>query len=180
MANHKNQFKAHLFKIFSGGFCLFVVISIITEFDPGRQIGQTFFIMASRMLKILPVAFILIGLFDVWVKPDTVKKHLGEAAGLKGHLWAIGLAGMVVGPLYVSFPVAQAILQKGARVGVVLTYISASAICRIPMAIFEASFLGFRFTFIRFVVSLPLVLISSIVLEKLYEQRQWSILKEEE
>ncbi len=179
MASHKSQFKGHLFKIFSGGFCLFVAISIITGFDPGRQIGQTFLTMAARMLKILPVAFVLIGLFDVWVKHETVKNYLGETAGFKGHLWAIVLAGMVVGPLYVSFPVAHAIMQKGARMGVVFTYIGASAICRIPMAIFETSFLGFRFTFIRFVVSLPLILITSIALEKLYEQRQWSVFKKE-
>ena len=118
------------------------------------------------MLKILPAAFVLIGLFDVWVKHETIENHLGETAGLKGHLWAIVLAGMVVGSLYVSFPVACAIMHKGARMGVVFTYIGASAICRIPMAVFEASFLGPRFTVIRFAVSLPLVLITSIALEK--------------
>lgn len=168
MTNQKVLSKERLFNFFSIGFGLFVAISFFAGFDPGRQIGQTFFTMAGRMLKILPVAFVLIGLFDVWVKHETIKNHLGETAGLKGHLWAIVLAGMVVGPLYVSFPVACAIMQKGARMGVVFTYIGASAICRIPMAVFEASFLGPRFTAIRFAVSLPLVLITSIVLEKVY------------
>jgi hypothetical protein len=47
---------------------------------------------------------------------------------------------------------------------VIFTYIGASAICRIPMAIFEASFLGIKFTVIRLAVSIPLVIVSSIVL----------------
>lgn len=172
MANQKVLSKERFFKFFSVGFGLFVAVSFFAGFDPGRQIGQTFFTMAGRMLKILPVAFVLIGLFDVWVNHETVKNHLGETAGLKGHLWAIVLAGMVVGPLYVSFPVACAIMQKGARMGVVFTYIGASAICRIPMAVFEASFLGPQFTVIRFAVSLPMVLMTSIALEKLNAHRQ--------
>jgi uncharacterized membrane protein YraQ (UPF0718 family) len=110
--------------------------------------------------------------FEVWVKQETVSHYLGKRAGLKGHLWAIVLAGMVVGPLYVSFPLAYAIMQKGARMGVVFTYIGASVICRIPMAIFEASFLGLKFTVIRFSVSLPMVLITSIAVEKLFEHHQ--------
>lgn len=172
MAHQKGRFKGLFFKLFSGGFCLFIAISFFTGFDPGREIGQTFFTMAVRMLQILPAAFVLIGLFEVWIKAETVKNNLGETAGLKGHLWAIVLAGIVVGPLYVSFPVAYAIMQKGARMGVVFTYIGASAICRIPMAIFEASFLGLQFTVVRFLVSLPLVLITSIALEKWYGNRE--------
>jgi uncharacterized membrane protein YraQ (UPF0718 family) len=172
MASQKSQTKEHLFKILLSGFCLFVAISFIMGFDPGREIGQNFFTMAARMLQILPVAFVLIGLFEVWVKQETVNHYLGKRAGLKGHLWAIVLAGMVVGPLYVSFPLAYAIMQKGARMGVVFTYIGASAICRIPMAIFEASFLGLKYTVIRFFVSIPLVLITSIAVEKLFEHLQ--------
>lgn len=174
MANLEGKLKGLFFKIFLGGFCLFIAISFFIGFDPGIQIGQTFFTMTIRILQILPAAFVLIGLFEAWIKDETVKKHLGETAGLKGHLWAIVLAGMVVGPLYVSFPVAYAIMQKGARMGVVFTYIGASAICRIPMAIFEASFLGLQLTVVRLVVSLPLVLISSIALEKWYGHREIS------
>lgn len=174
MANLRGKLKGISFKIFFSGFCLFIAISFFIGFDPGRQIGQTFSTMTIRILQILPAAFVLISLFEVWIKDETVKKHLGETAGLKGHLWAIVLAGLVVGPLYVSFPVAYAIMQKGARVGVVFTYIGASAICRIPMAIFEASFLGIQFTVVRFVVSLPLVLITSIALEKWNGHREIS------
>jgi hypothetical protein len=34
------------------------------------------------------------------------------------------------------------------------------------MAVFEATFLGFKFTLIRILVSLPLVVLSSILLER--------------
>ena len=112
----------------------------------------------------LPFAFLLIGLFEVWVKRETVEKHLGQESGWKGYLWAVLLAGTVVGPLYIALPVAYSLYKKGAKFGVIFTYIGASAICRIPMATFEASFLGFKFTAIRLAVSLPLVVLTSMIL----------------
>ena len=44
----------------------------------------------------------------------------------------------------------------------IFTYIGASAVCRIPMNLFELSFMGVKFTAIRLTVSLPLVILSSL------------------
>ena len=41
----------------------------------------------------------------------------------------------------------------------ILTFLNASMISRIPMTIFEASFLGIGFTLIRFAISIPLVIL---------------------
>lgn len=147
------------------GYIIFIILSFIIGFTPGKKIGENFILFSTDMLKILPCAFILIGLFEVWVKKETIEKHLGEKSGIKGYVWAILLAGTTVGGLYVSFPVASSLYNKGARLSVIFTYIGASAICRIPMSIFEASFMGIKFTAIRLLVSLPLVIISSIFLE---------------
>ena len=146
------------------GYVLFLVISFALEFNPGREIGYNFASFSMDMLKILPGAFVLVGLFEVWIKRETVEKHLGEESGIRGYIWAVLLAGTTVGGIYVAFPVAYSLYGKGAKLSVILTYVSASAICRIPMAIFEASFLGIKFTIIRLLVSLPLVIISSMLL----------------
>ncbi|MBU1343986.1 MAG: permease [Proteobacteria bacterium] len=162
-----------------GGFFFIILISGFLGFDPGRQVGQNFLTFAVSMLKLLPLAFLMIGLFEVWIKSETVEKHLGKASGVIGHLWAIVLAGMVVGPLYVALPVANALREKGAGTGVIFTYLGASAVCRVPMAIFETSFLGIKFTAIRFLVSLPLILMTSIILERYLEQNSDTIMKQE-
>ncbi|MGB9629843.1 MAG: hypothetical protein ACPL6D_14400, partial [Thermodesulfobacteriota bacterium] len=60
---------------------------------------------------------------------------------------------------------------------IIFTYISASAICRVPMAIFESSFMGIKFTAIRFLVSLPLVIITSIWLGDYMEKRNYRIME---
>ena len=74
-----------------------------------------------------------------------------------------------------AFPVAYSLYNKGAKLSVIFTYVGASAICRIPMTIFEAFFMGMKFTIIRLVVSLPLVVISSWLLGTYLTKINYSI-----
>jgi len=157
------------------GYIIFLIVSSIFGFNPGKEIGHNFATFSVDMFKILPCAFILIGLFEVWVKRETVEKHLGERSGIRGYIWAVLLAGTTVGGLYVAFPVAYSLYSKGAKLSVILTYIGASAICRVPMTIFEASFLGIKFTAIRLLVSLTLVIVTSILLGDYLTKRNYKI-----
>lgn len=156
-------------------FIVFITVSWIADYNPGKEISDNFVSFSLEMLKILPCVFILIGLFEVWVKSETIQKHLGEGSGIKGYLWGVLLAGTTVGGLYIAFPVAYSLYNKGARLGVIFTYIGASALCRIPMSIFEASFLGIKFTLIRLLVSLPLVIITSMLLGNYLTKKGYKI-----
>ena len=158
------------------GYFLFLIISLAVGFDPGEEIGQNFASFSLAMLKILPGAFILIGLFEVWVKRETIEKHFGEESGIRGYLWAVLLAGTTVGGLYLAFPVAYSLYGKGAKLSVIFTYLGAAAICRIPMVVFEASFLGIKFTVIRLLVSLPLVVVTSILLGNYLTRRNYKVM----
>ncbi len=156
-------------------YALFIGLSWIFGFDPGKEIGDNFASFSLNMLKVLPCAFILIGLFETWAKKETVEKHLGEGCGIRGYVWGILLASTTVGGLYVAFPVAYSLFKKGAKLGVIFTYVSASGICRIPMTLFEASFLGWEFTIIRLAVSIPLVILSSMLLGNYLEKHNYAI-----
>ena len=170
--------KSGRLKVLAGAiYFLFIVISFVTGFKPGRQIGDNFISFSIEMLKILPCAFILIGLFEVWIKKESVEKHLGKDSGAMGHVWVILLAGTTVGGLYVAFPVAYSLFKKGAKLSVIFTYIGASAICRIPMTIFESSFMGIKFSLIRLLVSIPLVILSSIWLGNYLEDRNYKVME---
>jgi uncharacterized membrane protein YraQ (UPF0718 family) len=157
-------------------FACFIAVSVVMRFNPGKQIGINFYHFSIAMLKILPCAFILIGLFEVWVKRKTVETHLGEESGIRGYLWAVLLAGTTVGGLYVAFPIAYSLYGKGAKLSIIFTYIGASAICRVPMTIFEASFMGIKFSIIRLLVSTPLVIVGSMWLGNYLTARKYKIL----
>ena len=156
-------------------YVVFLIISWIFGVNPGREISHNFASFSVDMFKILPFAFILIGLFEVWVKRETVEKHLGERSGIRGYIWAVLLAGTTVGGLYVVFPVAYSLYSKGAKLSIIFTYLGAAAICRVPMTVFEASFMGIKFTTIRLLVSLPLVIVASMLLGNYLTKRNYKI-----
>ena len=156
-------------------YAIFIALSWIFGFSPGREVSHNFASFSLDMLKVLPFAFILIGLFEIWVKRETIERHFGEKSGFWGYLWGILLASTTVGGLYVAFPVAYSLYSKGAKLSVIFTYIGASAICRVPMTIFEASFLGVKFTAIRLLVAIPLVVITSILLGDYLTKRNYKI-----
>ncbi|MFO7897352.1 MAG: permease [Candidatus Cloacimonadales bacterium] len=154
-------------------YFVFIIAAFFLQYSPGIEISKNFLSFTWSMLKVVPVAFILIGLFDVWIKKETIEKHLGEKSTWKAYFWIILLSATTVGGMYVAFPIAAALHRKGARLGLVFAYLTAAAVFRIPMSIFEATFLGFKFTLIRFLVTLPLLIISSELLEKLVLKRAW-------
>ena len=156
-------------------FALFVLISVAAGFAPGREMGRNFLAFLVQMLKVLPCVFVVIGLFEVWVKTDTVERHLGHGSGLLSYVWAVLLAGGTVGGLHVGLPVAHALYVKRARLGVVLAFVSSAGVCRIPMTLFEASFLGWKFTAVRFAVSLPLVLLTSAAIGHWFDRSRYEL-----
>ena len=157
---------------FWGLYLLFITVSFIIEYQPGKVIFDNFILFIVDMFKLFPAAFILVGLFMVWVDRSVVMRYFGEYSGVKGHLMAILLACTTLYPFIIVLPMASDLYKKGAKLEIVLTYLGASAICRIPMTIFEATFLGIQFTLVRYLVSLPLIVLSSILIGKLMKSKQ--------
>ncbi len=158
-------------------YTAFLLFSYTSGFTPGKEIGKISLDFITDLLIIIPCVFILIGLFEVWVKKETVEKHLGENSSFLSFIWVIFLAGTTVGGLYLAFPVAYTLYRKGARLAVIFTYIGASAVCRIPMTVFEASFMGIKFTAVRLAVSVPLIIISSLFMEKILKKKNYEIIE---
>lgn len=155
-------------------FIIFVVLitaGLILDLNIAQGVFNNFYSFFLTMIKFVPAVFLLIGLFDVWVDKKLIEKHLGKDSGLLAYFWAVVLASTTVGGLYVAFPVAAALYKKGASPRIIFSYIGTAAICRIPMTLFEASYVGISFTAIRWTISIPLVIISSILMEKMISEK---------
>ncbi len=163
------------FIVFSVIYLVLIGCSFLFSFEPGQEIGKNFVDFAKDFIILLPCAFVLIGLLEVWVKKETIENHMGTNSVFAGYFWAVLLAGFTVGGLYVAFPVAYSLYKKNARLSVIFTYINAAAIFRIPMTVFEISSLGLKFSLIRLLLSLPLIIVFSIMLEKFLQKRNFLI-----
>jgi uncharacterized membrane protein YraQ (UPF0718 family) len=161
--------------LLGAAFIAFVVISLATGFAPGKEMGTTFGSTLLTMMQLLPCAFILIGLFDVWIKRETIEKHMGNNSGLRGYFWSILLAGTTVGGLYLAFPFAYSLYRKGAALGVIFAYVGLAGVCRIPMTMFEISFMGPAFTAARLLVSVPLIIFSSMIMGRILNNYDYRI-----
>lgn len=157
------------------GFGLFVGVSFLCQFAPGAEMGRTFGTTLLAMLGLLPCAFILIALFEVWVKRETIERHLGEGCGARGYFWVLLLAGFTVGGLYVAFPVAVSLARKGAKLSIIFAYVGFAGVCRIPMVMFEVSFMGWLFTVVRMGVAIPLVIVTARLLGAALQRRGYQV-----
>lgn len=120
-----------------------------------------------EMLSVIPPIFILLGLLDVWVKRETMIKLMGKNSGIKGVAIAFMLGSVAAGPLYAAFPVAGILLKKGSNLSNVIIFIGAWSTTKIPLLLFEASSMGFKFMITRFIINLFGIAAIAIVTERL-------------
>ena len=125
-----------------------------------------------EMLSVIPPIFILLGLLDVWVQRDTMIKLMGEESGIIGILIAFFLGSAAAGPLYAAFPIAGVLLKKGSKFSNVLIFIGAWSTTKIPMLLFEATSMGWKFMMTRFVIDIPGIRLIAYVTEKLLNDKE--------
>jgi uncharacterized membrane protein YraQ (UPF0718 family) len=171
-----------IFKKYLFDFTIIILFGIIAfysfqfDFQPGKEIVKTNFKeFVSEMLSFLPLLFILIGLFDVWVPKETITKLIGEHSGIKGILIIIFLATLQAGPLYGAFPVAYMLWKKGCSIRNIFIYLGAFSTLKIPMITFEITFLGLKFSLLRTLITIPVFILIGIIIEKLLKRRNFEI-----
>ncbi len=155
-------------------FLVLVVLDIvISGFYPlvGQKSIAITWSNTVEMLSIIPPIFILLGLLDVWVQRDTMIKLMGEKSGLLGIMIAFLLGSAAAGPLYAAFPIAGVLLKKGSKFSNVLIFISAWSTTKIPMLLFEASSLGWKFMITRFVINILGIILIAYIIERLLSKK---------
>lgn len=160
-----------LFLLFTG----FILLSYSLDIESGEKTAKSFFVVLFEMMKILPFAFFIIALIEVWVSDELIIKYLGKDSSAMAYFWALLLAGVSIGGIYVGLPLAQTLHKKGASLKLVFTYLGFVGIVRIPMTIFELSFLGIQFALVRLMVCIPLFLLAGVMLGRYLSKRNYSL-----
>ena len=157
------------------GYAIFavtlIVAAIILGLFPGKIADSTtiawdYFL---EMIMILPAVMIIMGLFSVFVKKELVITHMGKASGIKGILLAVFFGALPTGPLYIAFPLASALRNKGASISNTIVFLSAWACIKIPQELVELQFLGIKFMASRLILTFIFVALMGILIEKLID-----------
>lgn len=126
--------------------------------------GNAYLGFVREMLSFLPMMFLLVGVFEVWIPREIVERHVGENAGVLAIAWVVLLAMLQAGPLYGAFPVAAALSKKGCAARYVFIYLGAFSVMKLPMLSFEIGFLGWRFSLMRLALTLPVFVIIGFIM----------------
>lgn len=150
------------------GLMVFGAITLLNLFpakaDPTISTSLEYLV---QMIWILPAVMILMGLFKVWISKDMVVEYLGEASGFKGIFIAALLGSIPTGPLYVAFPLAATMREKGARIMNIIIFLSAWACIKLPQEMVELQFLGLDFMLTRLILTIIIVSMMGFVIEKI-------------
>ncbi|HBH83968.1 MAG: hypothetical protein A2X04_14405 [Bacteroidetes bacterium GWF2_41_9] len=156
-------------------FLILIGLSYLFDFAAGEKIGLNFWMFFKEMILFLPVMFILIGLFDVWVPRERIEKHIGKDSGWKGTGLVILLATLQAGPLYGAFPFAYILWKKGCSIRNVFIYLGAFATIKIPMITFEIGFLGLKFSLLRTLITLPVFILIGYFMEWYLKDKDFEV-----
>jgi uncharacterized membrane protein YraQ (UPF0718 family) len=117
---------------------------------PERAV-QALRVAGTVLLGVLPIiiaVFAAIGLLNVWVDKKAIARRLGDGSGLGTIILASLFGTVLIGPVYVVFPLLKAMREHGARWAIVGAVLTAWAV-KIPMIPLEIGFLGVRFSLAR-------------------------------
>ncbi len=152
------------------GTILIITVILISIFPDRKQpVISTSWDFFIEMMLILPAVMMILGLFAVFVTKETIVKYLGKTSGIKGIILAIILGALPTGPLYVAFPMAAALLKKGAKISNIIVFLSAWACIKIPQEMVELQFLGPQFMLLRLILTIIFVILMGVSIEKIIE-----------
>lgn len=117
---------------------------------------------------LLAAAFLIAGLTQALVSREVIDRWLGAQSGWRGILLACLAGALIPGGPYVYYPIAGALLQAGAGLGVLIAFVIAKnlwSVTRLPM---EFALLGPRLTLIRYLLTLVVPPIMGFLAEALF------------
>ncbi|TET83119.1 MAG: hypothetical protein E3J37_06030 [Anaerolineales bacterium] len=125
----------------------------------------------QTLLSVVPLllaAFLLAGLVQALVSREVVEQWLGSSSGWRGILLACLGGALIPGGPYVYYPIAGAMLQSGAGLGVLMAFVTAKNLWSVSRLPYEFAFLGTRLTLIRYGLTLVIPPLAGFLTEAIF------------
>lgn len=147
---------------------LAVVSAVLLYLKPYARapFGSTVADYTLELITVLPAVLLLMGLLSLFISNEFISSHLGSESGLKGMAVAFLLGTLPTGPVYMAFPIARTLRQKGARTANIYIFLSTWACIKLPQELVELRFLGAEFMLYRLGITIVLVSLLSLLVEK--------------
>ena len=136
--------------IFINGLALIcLVLSLIFNRQKTKQAVKATIRSFLRILPQVLLIIMLIGLLMGFISPALISRLLGQQSGLGGIFIAAVFGAVLHIPSLISFPLAASLLQKGATVAVIATFIATLTMIGMVTLPLEMTELGKKFALWR-------------------------------
>jgi uncharacterized membrane protein YraQ (UPF0718 family) len=122
----------------------------------------------KRTLPLLVVAFVIVGYVNVLSPQNLVQAWIGPESGFRGLLLAEGVGIVLPGGPYVVFPLIAVLYDAGAGLGAMVTMITSWATLAFVSVTFELSFMGWRFTAVRWGLALVFPVVAGAIAQLIF------------
>jgi len=105
---------------------LICILYFILSFFNNDLIVNALINTGKMTLKIIPIlifVFIFSIFINLYLKNDTIKKHLGENSGIKGLLYAIIGGILISGPPYILYPMLNKLKKSGVKNSLIAVFL---------------------------------------------------------
>jgi uncharacterized membrane protein YraQ (UPF0718 family) len=133
------------------------VLAAISGIYHGAEAVWRGLLLGGRtLLQVTPLllaAFLIAGLTQALASKEVIEGWLSARAGIKGVLLACLGGALIPGGPYVYYPIAGALLNSGAGLGVLVAFVSAKNLWSVSRLPYEIALLGPRITVMRFALT---------------------------
>lgn len=153
-------------------FVMIAVYGVVALFDPEVAVKalRYFRTIVMEVIPVLALVFVILFLSNAFLKPERIRRHLGEGSGLLGWLYAI-IGGIIIsGPPYILYPMLGEMQKRGARNALLaaMLYNRNVKIHFLPAMVY---YFGLRYTVVLSVYIILFSILNGKVLELLTQFR---------
>ena len=121
------------------------------------------------VFPLLVLAFIIVGYATVLVPESSLEDWIGPHSGWSGLLLALGMGTFIPGGPYVVLPLIGTLSDLGIGLGATIALINGWAGLSLMHAAWEMRYLGWRFTAVRWTLTLFFLLLSGSLAQAIFE-----------
>ncbi len=143
---------------------LSLVFAFIKDKKKARQSLKIALMSFINMLPMLLIIVIIIGLILGFLSPESISNIVGAQSGFLGVIFT-GLFGALMQiPALMAFPLSDSLLEKGASITIVATFITTLTMVGMVTLPLEIKELGKRFAILRNVFSFIIAIIIALIM----------------
>lgn len=141
-----------------------LIIAFLNDQKKSKQSLKIAMMAFIKMFPMLIIMVIIIGLTLGFLSTETISNILGNQSGITGILFT-GIFGAVMHiPALLAFPLSASLLEKGASITVIATFIITLTMVGMVTLPLEIKELGRKFTILRNIFSFIIAIIIALIM----------------